>query len=233
MKVGRFVKLFLSCVAGVLLGVILVLFVVYLYPYSHQSRTERVLGGFENNESTESFFLDIPADLIAATHGGMFPFQSFPPGIPGLDAPNLESGFALITEIRNREGAVIGFGTELETASPESSFLKGRIMTDTFWSLIIPGRGSVHLYQTENNWNLTKNVALPARLTGKPWSGNWVNVNTLGPLPSGRGIIVGGSGEFEGITGTFVEVGTLQGLSPEGALKGAMELRLSPSRQAP
>ena len=229
------VRVVLAGLAGTLIGALLVCVAVYLFPYSHQSRTERVLAGFERCEGTvETFFLDIPGSLVAATHGGAFPFKPFPAGMPLLDDPHLKSGFAIITKILDSDGEVIGFATELETASPESSLLRGRLMTDTYWSLAIPGRGSVHLYQTENNWRLVKSVALPAALSGKGWSGHWTNVNTLGPLPNGRGVIIGGSGAFEGITGTFIEVGTLENYSPDGALAGKIELRLCsdlPARQ--
>lgn len=235
---SRIMRMLLAFGAGILLGALLLCFVVYSYPYAHQSRTEKTLASFGANETVESFFSDIPAHCIAATHGGLYSIDPFPTGMPSLDHPNLKSGFALIAKIRDSEGKVIGFATELETLSPESNWLKGLIMIDTYWSLIIPGRGSVHLYQTENIWKpeniwkLTKDIIVPALLSGKAWSGDWVNVNTLGPLPNGYGTIIGGSGEFGGVSGTFIEVGTFNGFSPEGQMIGVVELRLSFDRHS-
>jgi hypothetical protein len=224
---GSRIKVALFCLAGMVSGALLVSLSVYLFPYPHTFRTDRVLADFGRcGEKVESFFLQIPGSIVAATQGGAFPFVPYPAGMPLLDEPRLGSGLAIITKILDRDGRVIGFATELETVSPQSSLLLGRIMTDTYWSLILPGRGSVHLYQTEDNWKLVKIVALPAVISGDAWSGSWTNVNTLGPLANGRGRIIGGSGEFRGITGSFIEIGTLERYSPEGNLAGSMELRL-------
>jgi hypothetical protein len=225
---GSRIKVALFCLAGMVSGALLVSLSVYLFPYPHTFRTDRVLADFGVSCEGEriSFFLDIPESVVAATHGGAFPFRPFPAGMPLLGESSLESGLAIITKILDGDGRVIGFATELETVSRQSSLLRGRIMTDTYWSLILPGRGSIHLYQTENNWKLVKTVALPVMISGNTWSGSWTNVNTLGPLPGGRGRIVGGSGDFRGITGSFIEIGTLERYSPQGDLVGRMELRL-------
>ena len=39
--------------------------------------------------------------------------------------------------------------------------------------------------------------------------------------------IVAGTGEFSGIAGTFIEIGTLKGYAPQGAMDMSMELRLN------
>ena len=100
-------------------------------------------------------------------------------------------------------------------------------MTHTLWSIIVPGRGALHLYQTENNWRLFKQVLLPMLITGKDYDGEFTGVNTLGPLDGYRGLVVGGTGEFAGITGSFIEIGTLRHMTPDGTMSGVMELRVN------
>jgi len=82
------------------------------------------------------------------------------------------------------------------------------------------------IYQTENNWKFVKTVVLPALITRKSWTGDWPDLHTLGPLPDGCGRTIGGSGEFQGITGSFIEIGTTKEFSSNGDLAGEIELRL-------
>ena len=82
------------------------------------------------------------------------------------------------------------------------------------------------IYQTENNWKFVKTVVLPTLITRKSWAGDWPDLHTLGPLPDGSGGIIGGSGEFQGITGAFIEIGTTKEFSSNGDLAGEIELRL-------
>lgn len=61
----------------------------------------------------------------------------------------------------------------------------------------------------------------------KTWDQPWTFTTTTGPRPDGRGTIVGGTGEFEGITGSFVEVTHLKRFTPDGQLALTMELQLA------
>lgn len=211
---------------GLGIGIVATAVGLYVYPFEHGSRTERVLSAFAD-ERSESVFLDVPGHEVVLSHGGMVPLAPFPEGTPALSEPALRGGLALLSKLRDRDGTVVGFATELERASPESNLLAGKIMTDTWWSVVLPGRGTLFLYQTENNWALMRRIALPALLLGREWRGEWQSVNTLGPLPDGRGRIVGGTGEFEGASGSFIEVGQLRRFTPEGAMEFTMELRLA------
>jgi hypothetical protein len=217
-------------VAGALLGAVLGALAacagLYVFPFTHEARTEQVLVDADAETASESVYVRVLGDAIAATHGGQFPFKPFPEGIQPLAGPSLANGFALITKARDATNEIAGFATELEVASPESRFLAGLIMTETFWTVVLPGRGTLFLYQTENNWRLMKEVMLPMLLTRRDWSGEWRNVNTFGPRPDGRGIIVGGTGKFSGAAGTFLEIGTLRSATLAGELGGVLELRL-------
>ncbi|MGH7805345.1 MAG: hypothetical protein ACREQJ_13435 [Candidatus Binatia bacterium] len=217
-------KRVIGFLVGMVLGVNAVTLALYFFPFAHEGRTAALLGRAE--KADEVFTARVLGDASAATHGGAFPFKPFPEGIPSLDDPNLASAFALIIKIRDAEDRVIGFGTELEVALPESRLLFGRVMTDTYWTIVIPGRGTLFLHETEDNWNLVKDVYLPMLTSGRDWSGEWINVNTIGPRDDWHGVVVGGTGEFAGKTGRFLEVGTLRSATRDGALGGILELRL-------
>ncbi|OGT80057.1 MAG: hypothetical protein A3H91_16765 [Gammaproteobacteria bacterium RIFCSPLOWO2_02_FULL_61_13] len=217
----------LAAILGFAAGAMLVLVGLYLWPFSFIGRDPIAIAAIDGGKDRESFTLNITGDNILATHGGAFPFRPFPASLSVLPDASLHDIFALVTKFRAGPGGdVIGFGTELEIAHEHSSLLRGRVMTHTLWSIVVPGRGTLHLYQVENNWRLLKQVILPMLLTGRPFKGHFTGVNTLGPLPDYRGIVVGGTREFAGLTGTFVEIGDLRELHPDGTVSGQMELRV-------
>jgi hypothetical protein len=173
------------------------------------------------------YFLDVPGHEVALTHGGIVPMAPFPDGIPTLTEPNVRLGLGLVTKLRDVTDEVVGFATELEAASPATSLSQGRIMADTFWTVVVPGRGTLFLHETEDNWNLLTRIALPSLLLRRDWNGDWTNVNTVGPRPDGRGVVVGGTGEFASASGSFIEVGRLKRFTAAGAMEFTMELRVA------
>jgi hypothetical protein len=223
------IKTLVAVVGGLLAGAVMAAVILYFWPFPSENRTPVALERIGSaGGQTESFFLNITGDCVLGTHGGAFPFKSFPEGIAPLGNGQLRNTFALVTKFRQQpEGEIVAFGTELEIAHPGSSFLRGKLMTHTLWSIVVPGRGALHLYQTENNWRLFKQVMLPMLLSGTAFDGEFVGVNTLGPLDGYQGRVVGGTGEFAGITGSFIEIGTLRHLTPDGSMGGLMELRLN------
>jgi hypothetical protein len=225
----RMIKKIAVAIGGWLAGGIVAAGVLYLWPFSFENRTPVAIERINSSAgTTESFFLNITRDNVLATHGGAFPFKPFPQGIGPLGNGQTPNTFALVTKFRDRpDGDVVAFGTELEISHPDSSFVRGKLMTHTLWSIVVPGRGAVHLYQTENNWRLFKQVMLPMLLSGKPFDGEFVGVNTLGPLEDYRGRVVGGTGDFAGITGSFIEIGTLRHFTSDGDMAGVMELRIN------
>lgn len=223
------IKSLVVVIGGLVAGAIMTAGILYFWPFAFENRTPVALERFgQYGGDAESFFLNITGDSVLATHGGAFPFRPFPEGIALLGNGQLPNTFALVTKFREQaDGEVVGFGTELEIAHPGSSYIRGKIMTHTLWSIVIPGRGALHLYQTENNWRLFKQVILPMMISGKAFAGEFVGVNTLGPLDDYRGLVVGGTGEFAAITGSFIEIGTLRHLTPDGSMGGLMELRIN------
>ena len=221
----------LNGIVGVILGAAAVFLVLYVYPFSHLTRYERVVPGFGAGKTVESFFLsgtlEEQGSIIALTHGELFPMDAIPPGIRHLDHLNLASGLAVMAWLHDESGKAVGFASELEQMHEDSQLLTGRLMTHTSWTLIIPGRGAIFLYQTENNFRLAKEIMLPMMIKGETWHGKFNSLNTFGPEPSGAGRIVGGTGEFEAISGEFIEVATLRGLTLGGRLDTIMELRIA------
>ncbi|WP_374595352.1 hypothetical protein [Sphingosinicella sp.] len=175
-------------------------------------------------ERVLSFFVQLPDHGVALTTGGAVKMRRGPEGIAALAEPSLDNTLALICKLADAGGKVVGFASELEIFPADPSAVD--TSWPTAWTLAIPGRGMIYLHQIERSGRLVTDIVGPTMATGKPWSGDWTVTTTVGPLPSGRGRIVGGSGEFADIAGSFVEVDRLTHYSVDGVLTGTVELRL-------
>lgn len=185
-----------------------------LPPYSQPAAGEKVL----------SFFGLLPDHGVALTVGGNMPMKIAPEGIGRFTEPALNNTLALIMKLADGDGNVVGFASELEIFPGDPT--AAEVEWDTAWTLSIPGRGMIFLHHIEHSGGLGPNIVQPAMASGKDWSGDWTVTTTVGPLPSGRGQILGGTGEFTGIKGSFVEIDHLTGFTVSGDLIGRLEIRL-------
>lgn len=180
----------------------------------------------------ETLYFHAPDDGIAATHDGRKPIRVFPDGIAALDDKALASAFVLVAKARNRDGEIVGFASEMEDVAPETDILRGRMVMRSTWTVELPGRGTLFCDQVEDASEFARKVVMPAFLLGRIWDAPWTFVTTVGPGPQGRGVIVGGTGEFEGVTGHCVEVTHLRRFTPQGEMTLTMELQLAYGKPA-
>ena len=179
-------------------------------------------------EKTLSFFLDTTLDTVAITNNGMNLLAPFPNGIPLFDEPNIQPGLAILAKIRNEQGEVIGFASELEDFPPEGPSPAGELRWKTAWTLVIPGRGSIFLSQIEDVRDLLTLVVWPTLNSGIPFEGLYTAIHTDGPRRDGRGIIMGGTGDYARLRGSFVEIAQVTGFDPFSTpdLELTLEIRL-------
>jgi hypothetical protein len=168
--------------------------------------------------------------------GTLFPagrWRDARPGIGRLDDPHLRSSFVLLAKARNRAGEVVGFASEMEEVAAQSNILQGRMQMLSTWTLQLPGRGTIFMVENEDESEFARRVVVPALLLRETWDEPWTFTTTTGPRADGRGTIVGGTGEFAGVSGSFVEVTHLKRFTPDGQLALTMELQLSYKKSAP
>lgn len=232
----RFMTHLAGLVLGLAAGAALVLGGLYFFPFPHLPRAERVLPAFGAGKEVEVLALGSRISgsglVLSIAHGGKVPFAALPPGIRRMEEPAIRDGLALITRLRNERGEVVGIATELEAGHEDSSLLGGKLMTHTSWTVVLPGRGGLFLYQVEDNWWLATRIVAPAQLTGAPWQGHWRTLNTLGPLPNGHGRLLAATGEFAGRSGSFIETAEMREFTPAGTMDFSMEIRLALDRPA-
>lgn len=223
-------KLASVAIASLLVGASVTLAVSLANPFAPRTRSGAALVQADADGSVlETFYFHAPQDGIAATHDGhpSKPVKAFPPGVGLLDDANLRAGFVLLAKARNQAGEVVGFASEMEEVAPQSNILQGRMHMLSTWTLELPGRGTLFMYETEDASEFARKVVVPALTLGRSWDQPWTFTTTSGPRADGRGVIVGGTGEFEGVTGSFVEVTHLKRFTPDGQLELTMELQLA------
>lgn len=216
--------------AGAILGAATLIGGLLAYPFVHVSRTERVMPRFlKENPGSERYRLLLSGDMrsVSSTDQPAI-IANFPAGTLKLQAPNVRNGLAMIGQLRDRRNRPIAFATELEAVHEDSRLISGKIMTHTTWTIVIPGRGALVMYQVEDNWLLFKRFVLPGLLFGTHWQGSWKNLNTLGPSPQGYGEIIAGSGAFAGKRGHFVEFAELTKFAANRDFVGTMDLYIAP-----
>lgn len=206
-------------------GVLIALLVFANLPGYANPRIEPVTSQDPDGKGIESFFFRSPEDGIAVTHSGKLPLGIAPPGVAALSDPAIERGFALLLNMHDANARIIGYAVELEV-HPQGDMLAEDLSWDTEWVLVIPGRGMLILHQQEHSGELGPKVINSIRETGTDWIGDWTVQTTVGPLANGRGVIVGGTEEFEGASGSFIEIDHLTRYSVDGVMWGDFELRL-------
>ncbi len=176
---------------------------------------------------TQSFYLDTAKDVLAVSHEGKVAIRATPEGITQVNGP----GLALISQVRDQAGAVIGVASELEDFSASGGPASGGIW-DTYWTINVFGRGSLFLHEKEQV--LPEHIEIFSDILGSDadWTGNDTKATNVGPAPGGFGKIIGGTGEFEGATGVFEEIITMRRFTTTGLLDATIEIRvrLEPSR---
>ncbi len=148
--------------------------------------------GATNVHPTVPFAFGEGSDIFATTGSGGL--ASWPSNLPRLNGLPPVGMFLFL--LRDADDNPVGFGVEQEMFQVDAAGqqVPGAFASD--WIVSIPGRGVLWLNSYESGGAIP-DVTLP--------DGSVVRHNTSGPLKDGRGVIVGGSGEFAGRTGTWTD----------------------------
>ena len=140
---------------------------------------------------TESYFSLIPEDGLLMT---------LSQADERMSEPALHNFFVMVCKLRDRaDGDVVGVATELEERHPDPA-TEGMI-TRTEWSIFLPGKGTLHFDEIEDQSGVQRHVLNPAGRSGQTWTGRWEVITTVGPGLDGKGVIEGGTRAFHGAHG--------------------------------
>ncbi len=163
---------------------------------------------------------------IAYTNDGESTTKPYPAKVLQLWEAPVRRTDAMMTVLSDARGRMVGLGIKYMSDSEKSNVLNGDAIVDSVWHIVVPGRGTLFVEQTENYWGFLRDVVLPAHLSSADsWKGNWNGNMTAGPGALGTAKVTGGSGEFAGRTAEAVESRTAKAYSTrQGAV--AMDGRI-------
>jgi hypothetical protein len=205
-------RLFLS---GVVVGFGGTLAAAHFVPWVKHDRLPSKTSVVANGGRAEQFLIRLPADRIAATEGQAAALR----GVSGEGAMVLPAKLVaapLLVEhfkVRDSTGQVIGVAARHWT--------NGERGATTVWSVLIPARGSLLLRAPgEPDGELQTALQRAGYTAGSAWEGN-VELAFTGPR---AGAVAAGSGEFEGLAGTYTETWKVTGIDANSELRGTIEL---------
>lgn len=221
-------KYVLALVAGILVGTILFALLLYLNPLASRSIVSP-LAVAPSGSQMELVFSAAPADSIASTGSAMWGSPPHPAALQTLWEPTIRDTRVFVSLLNNSRGQLAGVGVKFSTIAEETGVLNGTYPVLSVWHLWLAGRGGLMISQTENHWQLLRDVMLPAWLSSADsWRGSWFGILTTGPNAIGTGRVVGGSGALGGISGESVEAMNARAYAhPQGPI--SMEGRLTVS----
>jgi hypothetical protein len=167
-----------------------------------------------NGGRAEEFVIRLPMDRISATDGEAGGLRS--KGVDGAMAlPAQFVAEPLLVEhfkVRDSAGNVIGVAARHWNGSAEST---------ATWSVLIPSRGALVMSgQGEKPGALDAALRSRGYSAGRGWSGD----ARVSMTQDGRGVVNAGTGEFEGLIGTYTETWTIAAVDEDGKVSGTIAL---------
>jgi hypothetical protein len=171
-----------------------------------------------NGGRAEAFVIRLPADRIAATDGEAGGLRAKGAGGAMLLPAQLLAEPLLVEHFKVRDslGSVIGVAAR---------HWAGGSAAATTWSVSIPSRGTFVLSAAgEARGALETALRAGGYSAGKSWNGQ-----VAVPMIK-EGTLVVGTGEFEGLSGSFTETWTVAAVDEDGRVAGTIELGTVTSR---
>jgi hypothetical protein len=204
---------------AILLGFVLgfggVLAGSHFLPWVAHARLPSQTSVVANGGRAEQFLIRLPVDRIGsagATAGirgsPMFANMALPENI--AKEPLLIEHF----KVRDSVGNVIGLAARHWSAGPDGD-------AGSAWVLMIPSRGALMLAAPGEPRGALDAALQKGGYKGASWDGD-VRIDLAGA--EGRGSIINGSAEFEGLDGEYSERWNVSGVSDTGELRGTIEL---------
>lgn len=174
-----------------------------------------------NGGRAERFLIRLPADRIAATDGEAGGLRA--KGASGsMLLPAQFVAEQLLVEhfkVRDESGSVIGVAARHWSGSGTSAA--------TTWSVLIPSRGAFVLSAPGEARGALEAALRPSGYgAGKAWDGQVAVPMTR----EDAGVLAAGTGEFEGLAGTYTETWTVATVDEDGKVSGTIELGTVTSR---
>ncbi len=200
-----------SFLVAFVVGLALVAALAYFYPLPGHERFRSLITVLPNGGRQEDFVIRWPADRIEtrSPRDGEVK-RAGPPGVLTMDDAQGHRASAEVFRLRDTKGNVIGIASRVAALGLPR---EPAGVSATNWLLLIPSRGALLLRQTDSA-NLvaaqavdpdgSTRVVMPAERPGF-WSLASSYRITDGPGANGAGVVVEGTAEFGGLSGSYME----------------------------
>ncbi len=185
-------------------------------PWLEHARLPSHTSVVANGGRSEQFLIRLPADRIGASDGEAGGLR----GTSGAGTMLLPAQFVaepLLVEhfkVRDAAGSVVGVAAR--------HWNVGNAGATTTWSILIPSRGALVLNAPgEARAALETALRSGGYSAGKAWDGRVA----VSMIPQGQAcVIAAGTGEFEGLAGSYTEAWTVAAMDEDGRLSGTVEI---------
>ncbi|MEM9688554.1 MAG: hypothetical protein AAF917_03665 [Pseudomonadota bacterium] len=198
-------KYLIALLLGFLAGVVIVAALLIYNPTAGTTRLSPL--SVSSQSLLQLSYSGVTERSIAHTNNGESAAKPYPAKILQLWEAPVRKTDVKVANLLDARGRPVGFGIKYMSDSEASNLLQGKAIVDSAWHVVLPGRGSFFIEQSENYWGYLRNVVLPAHWSSADsWKGNWTGNTTAGPGALGIARVTGGSGEFIGRTADAVEM---------------------------
>jgi hypothetical protein len=194
----------LAALAGIVLGAAAATALLFYNPLASGNSLSPL--SVSDNRIISLTYSGVPSDALLYTNDGESRTQPHPEKVLQLwEAPIRQTNItvALLSDSRSDEA---GIGIKFSSDSEQTRIINGEALIDSTWHIVLPDRGSLFVYQSENYWNFMREVVVPAYWnSANNWRGTWHGNMTAGPGSLGTANVYGGFGEFAGLSSEAVE----------------------------
>lgn len=167
-------------------------------------------------------FSAAPSDAIVFTNNGDSRQKPYPEKVLQLWEAPIRLTSVMATVMRDARSQTAGIGVKFSSLSERTKLLQGDALVDSVWYLYLPGHGSLFIEQSENYWNILRDVIFPAyRSSANSWKGTWLGDLTVGPGALRTAAVTGGAGSLQGLKMHGVESLTVRAYSVDAGTVSA------------
>ena len=189
---------------GLVLGIVAAAALLYFNPLAARNPLSPL--SVSNNTMLSLGYSGVATDAIVYTNGGESRVQPHPERVRKLWEAPIKLTEVLVTVLTDSRNRPAGIGIKFSSKSEKTRLINGEALVDSAWHIHLVERGSLFVEQTENHWNLLRNIVLPAYWSSaRHWKGVWNGNMTVGPGALGTAAVTGGTGEFAGLDSEAVE----------------------------
>ena len=191
-------------IIGVLLGAVAAAALLFYNPLAARNRLSPL--SVSDQAIISLAYSAVAQDAIVYTNDGESRVHPRPVKVQQLWEAPVRRTDVLITVLSDSRNNPAGIGIKFMSDSERTRLINGEALVDSAWHILLPGRGSLFVSQTENYWNFLRQIVVPAYWSsGDSWKGSWHGNTTVGPGALGTARVWGGFGEFAGLDSEAVE----------------------------